>query len=278
MYDDLNGRTALITGSGKRSGIGFAIARKLAGCHCNVIIADLGEETDDSQGVRPATNDEMQSIADELHEAHGVHALAVAVDVSSNNSISGMMETVASRFESVEILVNNAGGSWGVPNTIDAFDEDAWMKTFDVNLHSVFRVSRCVLPMMKKDNPSIINMASKAGKAPLILNGAYAVTKAGVIMLTKAMAKELAGQGIRVNAICPGLIMTDLQAWRLNLEAEVFHSSYEERERELCKQVPLGYLGSPDDVANMAAFLASCESSYVTGQAINVCGGQIMEL
>ena len=97
-------------------------------------------------------------------------------------------------------------------------------------------------------------------------------------MLTKVMAKELAGLKIRVNAICPGQIMTDLEKWRFGLEAQFLNTSVEEQERKMCESIPMGRIGSPDEVANIAAFLASEASSYVTGQAINICGGQLMEL
>jgi len=109
--------------------------------------------------------------------------------------------------------------------------------------------------------------------APL-WNGAYAVAKAGVIMLTQVMALELAGAGIRVNALCPGLIMTDMQAWRIRLEADFNGRTFEKQRRELSRRVPLGALGTPEQVADLAAFLASGASSYITGQAVNVCGGQ----
>jgi NAD(P)-dependent dehydrogenase (short-subunit alcohol dehydrogenase family) len=152
------------------------------------------------------------------------------------------------------------------------------MKTIEVNLHGVFRVSRAVIPMMLGSGGSIINTASRAGKKPPLFNGAYAVAKAGVIMLTKVMAAELAGAGIRINAICPGQIMTDLERWRFGLEAKVYGTSVEEREREMCTTIPLGRIGEPREVANLVAWLASGESSYVTGQAINITGGQLMEL
>ena len=97
-------------------------------------------------------------------------------------------------------------------------------------------------------------------------------------MLTKVMAKELAGAGIRVNAICPGQIMTDLERWRFGLEARVFGTTVEEREMEMCKTIPIGRIGSPAEVAQLVTFLASEASSYLTGQAINVTGGQLMEL
>jgi len=128
------------------------------------------------------------------------------------------------------------------------------MKTIDVNLHGVFRISRAVLPLMTGKTASIINTASRAGKVPPLLNGAYAVAKAGVIMLTKVMAKELAGSGIRVNAVCPGQIRTDLEKWRFELEARFFGSTPEEREQEMCKTIPLGRIGAAEEVANLVAF------------------------
>ena len=97
-------------------------------------------------------------------------------------------------------------------------------------------------------------------------------------MMTKVMALELAGLGIRVNAICPGQIMTDLEKWRFELEAKFFNTTPEERKAEMCKTIPLNRIGSIEEVANLAAFLASKESSYMTGQALNVTGGQLMEL
>ncbi|MCG8564346.1 MAG: SDR family oxidoreductase, partial [Desulfobacterales bacterium] len=122
------------------------------------------------------------------------------------------------------------------------------------------------------------NTASRAGKVPPLFNGAYAVAKAGVIMLTKVMARELSGMKIRVNAICPGQIMTDLEKWRFGLEAQFFNTTVEEQEDKMCQTIPLGRIGTTHEVADMVAFLATDASSYVTGQALNICGGQLMEL
>lgn len=278
MYSDLKGKTALITGAGKRTGIGYAIACALAKNGTNIVIADLGKTAGEEAQVATGVQAEMAEIAGELHNNFGVESMAVAVDVGSTEAIAEMATVVSDRFASVEILCNNAGASFGVPNTVHTYDEDAWMKTIDINLHSVFRMSRAVLPLMMETGGTIINTASRAGKVPPIFNGAYAVAKAGVIMLTKVMARELAGAGIRVNAICPGQIMTDLEKWRFGLEAQFFESTVEEREAEMCKSIPLGRIGKPKEVGDLVAFLASEASSYLTGQAINITGGQLMEL
>jgi NAD(P)-dependent dehydrogenase (short-subunit alcohol dehydrogenase family) len=278
MLEDLKGKTALITGAGKKTGMGYAMARKLASLDANVIIADLGAAGIPGAPVATGTTEEMQEIAGSLAKEFGVRTLAVQVDVSSGDSIAAMVEAVKAAFDHIDILCNNAGASFGVPAAVHTYDEAAWMKTIDINLHGVFRVSRAVLPLMLGKPASIVNNASRAGKFPPVMNGAYAVAKAGVIMLTKVMAKELAGAGVRVNAICPGQIMTDLEKWRFGLEAKIFQTTAEEREREMCRTIPLGRLGSPDEVANLVAFLASDASSYMTGQAINITGGQLMEL
>ncbi len=278
MYSDLKGKTALVTGAGKRSGIGYAIACALAKSGSNVVIADLGQAAGEDAQVATGAQAEMEAIAAEMQSAYGVKSLAVTVDVASPAAISAMIQVVSDRFASVEILCNNAGASFGVPNAVHTYDEAAWMKTIDINLHSVFRMSRAIIPLMTPGGGTIINTASRAGKVPPIFNGAYAVAKAGVIMLTKVMARELAGMGIRVNAICPGQIMTDLEKWRFGLEAQFFESTVEEREAEMCKSIPLGRIGKPEEVGALVAFLASEASAYLTGQAVNITGGQLMEL
>jgi len=278
IYNDLKGKTAVVTGSGKKTGIGFAIAEKLASCGCNVIIADLGVAPQPGEALQPATSEEMKAIADELAAVYDVRTLAVAVNVTDSKAIGAMVETIKSKFDHVDILCNNAGASFGVPNTVLGYDEAAWLRTIDVNLFSVFRISRAIIPLMAGKPATIINTASRAGKVPPIFNSAYAVAKAGVIMLTKTMARELGGNGIRVNAICPGQIATDLEKWRFGLEASFLGTTVEHQEQEMCKTIPLGYIGPPREAADLVVFLASDASRYITGQAINVDGGQCMEL
>ena len=278
MYEDLKGKTAIITGSGKKTGIGYAIAKKLASCGSHVIIADLGQPPVPEAAVNTGTREQMDIISADLAQTYGVKTLAVAVDVTDNGAIGEMMEKIKKCFDHIDILCNNAGASFGVPNTVLSYDETAWIRTVDVNLFSVFRMSRAVIPLMLGKPAAIINTASRAGKVPPIFNSAYAVAKAGVIMLTKTMAKELGGAGIRVNAICPGQIATDLEKWRFGLEASFFSTTVEEREKEMCKTIPLGFIGVPRDAADLVAFLASDASRYITGQAINLDGGQCMEL
>jgi NAD(P)-dependent dehydrogenase (short-subunit alcohol dehydrogenase family) len=278
MQADLKGKTALVTGAGKETGIGYAIAERLAVCGCNVVIADLGRPPAAASPVRTGSSEEMALIAFKLGEKFGVKAFAVEADVTDSASVARMAEALRERCGHVHILVNNAGASFGVPADILSYDESAWIRTVDVNLFSVFRVSRAVLPLMLGEPGAIVNTASRAGKVPPLFNSAYAAAKAGVIMLTKTMAKELAGRGIRVNAICPGQIRTDLEQWRFGLEASFFTCTIEEREQEMCRTIPQGRIGLPEDAGMLVAFLASEEARYITGQAVNLDGGQCMEL
>ncbi|TAL37073.1 MAG: SDR family oxidoreductase [Spirochaetes bacterium] len=277
MFEDMKGKTALITGAGKRSGMGFAIAEKMVSYGTNVIIADLGIQ-DEASAVKTAPAEEMEEIARQLSKKYSIKAKAVHLDVTDPGSVESMVEEVKREFGSVDILCNNAGAAFGVPSPIHNYDETKWLKTIDVNLNGTYRVSRAVLPLMLGRPGSIVNTASRAGKFPPILNGAYACAKAGVIMLTKVMAKELAGAGIRVNAICPGQIHTDLLDWQLDLEAKFLQTTIDARMEEMAKEIPLHRIGTVGEVADLVLFLASDASRFMTGQAVNITGGQLMEL
>ncbi len=152
-----------------------------------------------------------------------------------------------------------------------------WQRTLDVNLNGTFLVTRALIPLMTGEGAAIVNISSKAGKRPRAFAGAYCVSKAAVIMLTKVFALELAARGIRVNAVCPGQIDTDLERWSWGLEAKYFSKDVKKVEDEKKKSIPLCRIGIPEDVADVTAFLLSQESCYVTGQTVNIDGGQLME-
>jgi len=270
VFPDMKNKTALITGCGRRTGIGYAIAEKLAQCGTHIILTDLGATPD-------AVDGELLENAAYLKEHFGVQSLACAIDVTSNESIQEALRVAGEHFERIDFLFNNAGAVFGAPSTVHDYDEAAWLKTIDVCLHGVFRVSKAVVPLMLGKQGAIVNVSSKAGKSPPLWNAAYGVAKAGVIMLTRTMALELAAENIRVNAICPGLIMTDMQDLRIRTEAEVFGKTYEETKTRLAGTVPMQRLGTAAEVADLAVYLASNQSSYITGQAVNIGGGLLME-
>lgn len=277
MYSDLKGKTALVTGAGK-TGIGYAMAEKAAKCGANVVITDLGGQGEEIAGIKTGSRSEMDVIAAELAQTYGVETLALNMDVCDTSSIEAAVAAVKEKFGRLDALFNNAGAVLGAPQVVHSYDEALWVKTIDICLHGVFRVSKAFVPIMQGAPAAIVNVASRAAKRPPLFNGAYGVAKAGVMMLTKVMAMELGGEKIRVNAVCPGLIMTDMQVQRIQMEADVFGTSFEEAEAKLAQQVPLGYIGKPSEVADLAMYLASQESSYITGQAYNVGGGITMEL
>lgn len=274
MVSGLKDKTVVITGSGEKEGIGYAIARKLAEKGSNAVITDIGA---DKNGTRVVTS-QMKALAVGLAEEFKVKTAAILLDVGNPQSVAEAADQIAQQFGSVDILVNNAGVALGVPSEIRNYDEADWIQTVDINLHGAFRVSKAFLPLMENGRGSIINIASRAGKVPPLWNGAYAVSKAGMIMLTKVLALELADSGIRVNAVCPGLIMTGFQEFRIKLEAEFHGTSMETQEKALAGRVPQKRLGTAGEVADLVAYLVSDEASYITGQALNVCGGLTMEL
>ncbi len=276
---ELDNRVALITGAGKKSGIGFAIARAFAGEGAHIILADLCQ---DLEGFDPYYRlsrwEELQQLAHEISTA-GVQSLAIKVDVTDETSVKAMGQSVEEGFGRLDILVNNAGVAPS-PNLIQAMAPLAWKKTFEVNVHGTFLVSQAVIPLMVRSGPggAILNMASKAGKIPRAFVGAYCSAKAAVIMMSRVMALELAPQGIRVNALCPGQIETDMERWSWEYEAKALGKAVEQVKAEKIKTIPLGRVGRPEDVAEVALFLASSRSAFMTGQAINVTGGQAVQI
>ncbi len=275
----LEGKVALVTGASKPTGIGAAIALKLAKEGANVVVSDRGRDLEDFPGYcRIGNTDEMNALVEQI-EKTGVKALAHPVDVTRPDQIAELAKAVDEKFGGLDVLCNNAGASPG-PNSIENLDEKAWMTTMDINLHGTFRVTRALLPLMKRKAPggSIINTASRAGKVPRAFMASYCVAKAGVIMLTKVMAMELAKMGIRANCICPGQIDTELGRWGWKLQAFADGRTFEQGVENLVRTIPLGRVGTAEEVADLVAFLASDESSYITGQAINITGGQLMEL
>lgn len=267
MYQDLKGKVAVVTGCGSESGIGFAIADKLAQNGGAICMADLAMH-----------KKQVARLAEKIRGSWGVDVLELALDVSSNTSIDRAVASARERFGGIDILINNAGAVFGAPSTVAEYDEADWIKTMDVNLNGTLRLSQKFYPDLKARCGCIVNTASTAGKGPLAYAGAYSCSKTAVIMLTKIMALEAGPSGIRVNAVCPGLIMTDLTKKRIELESRFRGITQAEQEDRLKQTVPLRRIAAPSEVAAVAVFLASQEASYVNGQAINVCGGREVTL
>jgi len=267
----MSGKVALITGAGKETGIGFAIAKGLYEAGARVIISDVGKDIGAENYVRIGTEEELKGLAAELD------GMGLVMDVTDPAAIKNGVSEIEKEFGHIDFLVNNAGAAPS-PWLLQYMDLNMWKKTIDVNINGTLMVTRAMLPLMTVDGAAIVNTASIAGKRARPFGGAYCVSKAGVIMMTKVFAQELASQGIRVNAICPGYVMTDLEMWKLQLKSKVFERDFEDVKGEEEGEVPIKRLGAPEEVANTAIFLLSHHARYITGQAVNIDGGLIMEL
>ena len=248
----LHGRIGLVTGAG--GGIGREIARRLA-----------------REGMAVAVLDRDRAAAEAA--AAEIDGLALAADVTSPAEVSRAVEAALTRFMRIDVLVNNAGVAWMGPALETPLE--ALQAMLRVNVEGVFIVSRAVLPhMIAQRAGSVVNLASWAGKTGNAFFAGYSASKFAVIGLTQALAREMAPHGIRVNAICPGIVVDT--AMRTAIEAQQRQYGLPEtRERE--KAIPIGRVSVPEDVARVAAFLASDEASYLTGESINLSGGLLMD-
>ncbi len=242
----LKGKNAVVTGASR--GIGRAIALKFADLGANVVL-----------NYRSDVNS-VNGVIKEI-EAKGVKAVAIQGDVSSFEDSKKIIDEAIEKLGSIDILVNNAGIT--KDSLIMRMKEEEFDKVIEVNLKGVFNCIRHTVPiMMKQRSGKIINISSVVGLSGNAGQANYASAKAGVIGMTKSVAKEIASRGITVNAIAPGYIETDM--------TEVLSDKVKETVK---LNIPLKKLGSPEDIANTAAFLASDMASYITGQVISVDGG-----
>ncbi len=277
--NDMKGKVALVTGASKPNGIGYAIAMTLAGHGADVVISDRGRQYEEHPGYpKIGTSEDMDALVAEI-EKLGVRSMAVPADVTDSESVGKLAQAIEKEFGALDILCNNAGGSPG-PNAVENMDEQNWMNIIDINLNGPFRVSKAMIPLLKKGKPGacIVNTSSRAGKVASAFMGAYCASKAGLISLTKVLALELAPNQIRVNAVCPGQIQTDLGQWGWNMRAFAGGMNAEQSMQQMLKTIPAGRVGTPQDVADQVYFLASDKATFMTGQALNITGGQLMEL
>jgi 3-oxoacyl-[acyl-carrier protein] reductase len=243
---DFTGKVALVTGSGR--GIGKAIAMKLAENGATLVINDVGDPT-----TAEATVAEIKALN---HQA-----MVAMADVSNSEAVNKMVESAIAAYGKIDILVNNAGITRD--QLLMKMTDDEWDKVLTINLKSVFVCTRAVIrPMLKQRSGRIVSMSSVVGIIGNAGQANYAAAKAGIIGFTKTIAKEVASRGITVNAVAPGFIDTPM--------TQVLP---EDRIQALAANIPLGYLGTPKDIAETVAFLASEEARYITGQVITVDGG-----
>ncbi|MBC8333801.1 MAG: 3-oxoacyl-[acyl-carrier-protein] reductase [Anaerolineales bacterium] len=245
----LDGRVAIITGGAR--GIGKAIAETLAQRGANIVVVDLRKEL-------------AEETANEIAAKTGREAIALEADVSNQESVKAMIKAALEKFGKVDILVNNAGITRD--GLIMRMKESDWDMVLDINLKGAFNCAQAIVrPMMKQQYGRIINISSVSGVTGQAGQTNYSSSKAGLIGLTKALAKEVGSRNITVNAVAPGFIETVLT---VDLPEEIKDFSI--------KMTPLGRFGVPQDIANAVAFLAADESSFITGVTLHVDGGMVM--
>ena len=260
MGHRLNGRVAIVTGAGQ--GIGRGIALSLARAGADVVVNDI------TLGTAEETAERVSAL--------GRRALVVQADVSDASQVGKLVNRVLEEFGTIHILVNNAGIAF--PAFITDLGEDTWDRTMAVNLKSMFLCSKAVAPiMMEQRFGKIVNLSSKSGKRGGLWLTAYCTSKFGIIGFTQSLALDLAPYDINVNAICPGTVYTPLwdnvlkeaYARKLNMDAEQVRDYY-------TSKIPLGREVTLEEIGNVVVFLCSDASNYMTGQAINITGGQEM--
>ncbi|MDQ7003358.1 MAG: 3-oxoacyl-ACP reductase FabG [Ghiorsea sp.] len=249
MSEELNTkRVAIVTGASR--GIGFAVAKKLAKAGYNLTICATREAT-------------VNASADKL-KALGADVLAMVVNVTDGDAVKAMVQDTVKHFGRLDVLVNNAGiAKDGLAMRMKAED---WQAVIDTNLTSVFHASQAALkPMMKARAGRIINISSVVASMGNAGQLNYCASKGGVDAMTRSLAHEVGSRGITVNAIAPGFIATDMT-----------DNMTDEAKKALATRIPLGRLGSPEDIAAMALFLAGDGAAYITGQVLHVNGGMYM--
>lgn len=262
MAKILNDRVAIVTGGGQ--GLGRAICLRLAKEGCHVVIADIQEK-----GI----NETIKVIK----QTNGKRAYGIITDITNEVQVINMVNTAVSNFGKLDIMVSNAGILKS--EAVEDFPADQWKKVIDVNLYGYFLCIKHAARVMKKQRGGIIvQINSKSGKKGSFKNSAYAASKFGGVGLTQSAALELAEFNVRVNTICPGN-MLDSPLWVDSLFKQYARNrgmTEEEVRQYYINQVPMKRGCTYDDVCNVLIFLASDQSSYMTGQAINVTGGQQM--
>jgi NAD(P)-dependent dehydrogenase (short-subunit alcohol dehydrogenase family) len=256
---ELSGQVAIVTGSGR--GIGRATALELAGMGADIVVAEL------DQAGAERTAAEVKGL--------GRRVSVVRTDVTSRTDLKAMAERARAEFGRLDILINNAG-IYRAALPLDVTEEH-WDAIMNVNAKAVFFATQAVLPtMIAQKRGSIVSLASMAGKIGSKTNLPYNASKAAVISITKSLALAHASDGVRVNCVCPGFVQTDMWAMVARDQGKLLGQTPEEFTSQREKQVPLGRMEKPEDVANVIAFLCSSRAAYMTGQALSVDGGLIM--
>lgn len=259
----LHAKTALVTGS--TSGIGLGIARALAAEGANVVLNGFGDP------------DEIEALRQELASTYGVEVVYDDANLAHAHEVAGLVERTASRFGRLDVLVNNAGIQHVAP--IESFDDERWDAVIALNLSAVFHAMKAALPLMKTQGwGRIINVASAHGLVASPYKVAYVAAKHGVVGATKVAALEVANDGITVNAICPGWVLTPLVERQLSERASAHGTRVEVESTKLLEEKqPMVTFTTPEAIGAMAVYLCSDAARTITGAALSIDGGWVAQ-
>ena len=273
---DLTGKVVVCTGSGRPDGLGAAILTRMAQEGCRVVVSDLGNAEGELSDVHVGQTEEMKAVVASL-EAQGADAIAVPCDVRNETAVQNLINTTVDHFGRLDVMINNAGVGFLMEPLLETTAE-RWRLVMDVNLTGAFLCTQAAGRQMREqgDGGRVINIASQAAKSAFRHMAAYVSSKHGMIGLTRTSALELAEHQITVNAICPNHVRTGLGKKQNEYFAKYRGVTVEDYRKALAQRIPLGRPGFPEDTAAMAAFLASDQAVYITGEAINVSGGEEM--
>ncbi|MBM3389392.1 MAG: SDR family oxidoreductase [Betaproteobacteria bacterium] len=280
-YPELQGKVAIITGAGRRGGLGAAIAMRLAAEGAHAVVADLGAAAGPHLPASAiGASSEMQAVVAEINAAGG-SALALPCNMLDGAAVEQLVDSTVARLGCVDILVNNAGIGYLMKPIVDMSLEE-WDTVLGVNLRGVFAATQAVAKRFAaqaaagRHGGRIINIASQAAKSGFPHAASYCASKHGLVGLTRVAAIELAPLGVTVNAVCPNHVTTGLGAWQNEYFAKLLGKSVEQYLADMRARIPLGRPGLPGDTAAAVAFLCSEQAQYITGESMNVSGGEEM--
>ncbi len=275
MYSELKGKVAVITGSGRSEGLGAAMARRLAAEGCRIVISDIGQSAGpETPPEAIGASDEMNAVVEEIRGLDA-EAVAIACNVMEETQVQALIDQTVEHFGRIDILVNNAGIGYIMKPIVEMETSD-WDAVLGVNLRGVFLCTRAAARQMIKQGTGgrIINIASQAAKSGFPFAAGYCSSKHGLVGLTRVSAIEMGQHGITVNAICPNHVTTGLGAWQNEYFSKALGLSLDEYMEAMKNRIPLGRPGLQDDTAKACAFLCSDQAVYITGEAMNVSGGE----
>ena len=275
VYAELAGKVAVITGAGRAKGLGEAMAKRLATEGVKVVITDIGRaEGDHMPADAVGTVSEMQAIVDDI-VANGGQASCVSCNVLNEAEVKAAAQYAVDTFGSLDIWVNNAGIGYLMKPILEMPVEE-WDAVLGVNLRGVFCGTKYAAQIMVDQGKGgrIINIGSQASKSGFAFASAYTSSKHGIVGLTRVAAMELGQHGINVNTICPNHVTTGLGAWQNSHFSDVTGKGNEKYMQDMYDRIPLGRPGLQEDIAKACAFLCSDQASYITGECMNVSGGE----